>query len=635
MDLLLSLVARTFRLINRLIPWYKLPFPIAVANLAALRHDLREKNLYSTQRTKPPEPAPAFADTAVARSADGSYNDLKKPGMGMAHSRFGRNVPVKDTYPEDPSTLLDPNPRLISTRLLQRNEFKGVPHLNVLAAAWLQFMVHDWFSHGKNAHPDDKSIPAHLREPIEVPIPDGDDWPGGNPMRIHRTTPDISALDDPADKDMPPAYKNTVTQWWDASQLYGSSEKRITELRWNTETDSLEPGGKLYLPKNHLPRREVERTIPGDRPAKDLLEWTGESGNFWIGLSALHTLFAREHNLLCDQLAAVYPSKRDDGDWLFNTSRLIIAALLAKIHTVEWTPGILNTRELRFGMRANWWGLLGERFVRAWGRVIKSEIVAGIIESKTDHHAADYSITEEFNAVYRMHSLVPDEFNFRRHENNELIETRSMLDVQGPHVPEVYDKGISLEDVFYSLGTEHPGLLTLHNFPTTLMALPRQAPAARTVDLATIDVLRDRERGVPRYCAFRRALRMRVPRTFEELTGGNRENAKKLREVYGEVDKVDLLVGCAAEKWPKGFGFSDTAFRIFILMASRRLKSDRFFTTDYTARVYTEFGLRWIEENSFKSVVLRHFPDLASQLHGVKNGFMPWNLGKGEDEGEA
>jgi hypothetical protein len=119
------------------------------------------------------------------------------------------------------------------------------------------------------------------------------------------------------------------------------------------------------------------------------------------------------------------------------------------------------------------------------------------------------------------------------------------------------------------------------------------------------------------------------------LTGGNRENAKKLREVYGEVDKVDLLVGCAAEKWPKGFGFSDTAFRIFILMASRRLKSDRFFTTDYTARVYTEFGLRWIEENSFKSVVLRHFPDLASQLHGVKNGFMPWNLGKGEDEGEA
>ncbi len=630
MNLILSLLARLFRLINRRVVWHKLPFPIAVANLAALRHDLREQNLYSTQRTPAPEPEPAVGDTTRARSADGSYNDHKNPRMGMAYSRMGRNVPVKDTYPEGDDTFLDPNPRLISKELLQRKEFVGVPHLNVLAAAWLQFMVHDWFSHGKNAHPKDERIPEPLRKPIEVPIPDGDDWGGENPMRIHRTMPDLNALSDPADKDLPPAYNNTVTQWWDASQMYGSSEKRRQELRWNTEEDCLMPGGKLYLPGNHLPQRKLERPSPGNRDPFDLLEWTGEPGNFWIGLSALHTLFAREHNLLCDQLAAHYPEKSDDGDWLFNTTRLIIAALLAKIHTVEWTPGILNTPELRFAMRANWWGLLGERFVSAWGRVTKREILSGIIESETDHHTADYSITEEFNAVYRMHSLMPDAFNFRQRVDDKLIETLSLLEVQGPHVPKVYQRGISLENVLYSLGTENPGLLTLHNFPTTLTALPRQAPAARTVDLATIDIVRDRERGVPRYCAFRRYLRMSVPKTFEELTGGNKETADKLRKVYGDIEKVDLLVGSAAEKWPKGFGFSDTAFRIFILMASRRLKSDRFFTTDYNAKVYTEFGLRWIEDNGFKSVLLRHFPALAPQLHGVKNGFMPWHRGKGQ-----
>ena len=44
------------------------------------------------------------------------------------------------------------------------------------------------------------------------------------------------------------------------------------------------------------------------------------------------------------------------------------------------------------------------------------------------------------------------------------------------------------------------------------------------------------------------------------------------------------MVGLYAEPLPKGFGFSDTAFRVFILMASRRLKSDRFFTRDYTPR---------------------------------------------------
>ena len=50
-----------------------------------------------------------------------------------------------------------------------------------------------------------------------------------------------------------------------------------------------------------------------------------------------------------------------------------------------------------------------------------------------------------------------------------------------------------------------------------------------------------------------------------------------------------------AEPPPVGFGFSDTAFRIFLLMAPRRLQSDRFFTTDYTPEVYTQFGLDWID----------------------------------------
>ena len=47
---------------------------------------------------------------------------------------------------------------------------------------------------------------------------------------------------------------------------------------------------------------------------------------------------------------------------------------------------------------------------------------------------------------------------------------------------------------------------------------------------------------------------------------------------------------------PEGFGFSDTAFRIFILMASRRLKSDRF-ADDYRPEIYTEFGLDLIRHN--------------------------------------
>ena len=46
-------------------------------------------------------------------------------------------------------------------------------------------------------------------------------------------------------------------------------------------------------------------------------------------------------------------------------------------------------------------------------------------------------------------------------------------------------------------------------------------------------------------------------------------------------DKVDLMVGMYGEV-ARRIGFSDTAFRVFILMASHRIKSDRYFTIDYT-----------------------------------------------------
>ena len=79
-----------------------------------------------------------------------------------------------------------------------------------------------------------------------------------------------------------------------------------------------------------------------------------------------------------------------------------------------------------------------------------------------------------------------------------------------------------------------------------------------------------------------------------------------------------------AENVPKGFGFSDTAFRIFALMASRRLNSDRFFTTDFNANVYSQAGLDWIADNDMSSVLRRHLPALEPALKGVGNAFAPW-----------
>jgi len=62
-------------------------------------------------------------------------------------------------------------------------------------------------------------------------------------------------------------------------------------------------------------------------------------------------------------------------------------------------------------------------------------------------------------------------------------------------------------------------------------------------------------------------------------------------------------------------------------MASRRLESDRFFTRDFRPGVYTSEGLDWVENNSMRSVLLRHFPELEPVLQGVANPFAPWQRG--------
>jgi hypothetical protein len=105
----------------------------------------------------------------------------------------------------------------------------------------------------------------------------------------------------------------------------------------------------------------------------------------------------------------------------------------------------------------------------------------------------------------------------------------------------------------------------------------------------------------------------------------NPQWAEELRRLYdNDIERVDLMVGMYAERRPQGFAFSDTAFRIFVLMASRRLNSDRFFTRDYTPEIYTAQGMEWIDRNNMGDVIIRHFPELAPALEGSQNAFAPW-----------
>jgi Animal haem peroxidase len=604
---LMTALQGTFAGLNRVVPWYRLPRPLAILNAELLREELCRSNLFHAGDPLSTEVEPCPPRWLGARESSGGYNDLRQPDMGAAGQPFGRNVPLECTVREEEPRLLEPNPFTISSELLERRGFIPATSLNLLAAAWIQFQVHDWVSH-------ERPVDDH---PWEFP---------GCPVRIRRTPE--AASHPVGDRGRRYVYRNRDSHWWDASQIYGSDERTTAMLRSSGD-------GKLAVDeRTHL--LPVDRTIHQER--------SGFTDNWWLGLDIMHTLFTLEHNVIVDRLRAEHPSWSPED--LFDTARLINVAVMAKIHVVEWTPAILATPTVDLGETANWWGLEGEGMQRLFGRLSRGDVCGGILGSPTDHFDVPYSLTEEFVSVYRLHPLIPDSIRFFSVRDGSFIESRDMVEVAFRQARErLQDPGhLTMADAIYSFGIAHPGAITLHNFPSFLRNLrlpPHQLPRRSDgtvddapIDLAAIDVMRDRERGVPRYNALRRALRMRPVRSFEEL---NPEAAEELSRVYPEgVEQLDLMVGLMAEKPPPGFGFSETAFRIFLLMAYRRLKSDRFFTADFTPEVYTRLGMEWIDAAGMTSVLLRHYPQLKGPLRGIRNPFRPWQrVGVGDTAREA
>jgi len=580
-----------FRLVNHVRPWHRLGWHLGLLNLSAYRDELRAKNLIDTElREAPPQalPVPPTIPESVRtiRTFDGTYNDLSDPKMGAVDSTFGRTM--KPVYKPD---LFDrPNPITVSRTLMTREAFIPARSLNILAAAWIQFQVHDWVNHRRV----DLGDPDH---DIVVPLPNGGKWRSRengqeeSVMRIAGNEPSHFAPDGY------PVFKNITTPWWDGSEVYGDTEDKAASLR---------EGACLRLDDGYLP--------------KDLngLSITGFNESWWLGLSVMHTLFAREHNVLCGELQRAYP------DWLpervYHTARLIISALIAKIHTVEWTPAILATKTIEVGLRANWYGAPKDWLTQLGIWLLDTHALKGIPQTLPNHHTAPYSLTEEFAAVYRLHPLIPDDYVFYDYETGRLTETRRFDEIQGVPTDDEMRR-LRLHNVIYSFGVAHPGAITLHNFPRSLQRLKRLN--GEIIDLSVVDIVRDRRRGVPRFNDFREALHRPRIRYWEELST-DQDTVRMIRELYRSIDEIDTMVGLHAEPPPEGFGFSDTAFRIFILMASRRLQSDRFLTVDYRPEVYSPLGLDWIDKNGMTSIILRHCPQLAAVLPRTASAFAPF-----------
>ena len=120
-----------------------------------------------------------------------------------------------------------------------------------------------------------------------------------------------------------------------------------------------------------------------------------------------------------------------------------------------------------------------------------------------------YSLTEEFAAVYRMHPLMPDDYNFRS-AADDRSSAAALSGLAGPGGIDVFEASCARRPL---LLVRHPapGAVMLHNFPRVLQEFVR--PDGQLMDLAAVDILRSRELGVPRYNEFRRLLHLDPART--------------------------------------------------------------------------------------------------------------------------
>lgn len=578
----------------------------ALAKLAVSRLITDQAALWNIYRGWFPSRAPCTPAEMTARTPDGSCNDPNVPLMGAAGTRFTRQVfPYAPQAQADLTNLMVPNPRTVSRVLLTRRQFESIP-LNLLGTAWIQFMIHDWFNH-TNSTRDVWEIPLSRRDPLAR---------GRTVMRVAKTLPDPSRQ--PFEQGLAPTFLNETTHWWDASQVYGSDAATAARLREGV-------GGRLRVDANG-------RVPVGSRGFDD----TGLSVNWWMGLGLMHDLFLKEHNAVAAMLAQAYPTWTDQQ--LYDKARLVVSALLARIHTLEWTPAILPNPSLDIGMNANWSGLnpyFSPPFPALPPGVppdfapILFGVVGGTRDLKTDPLSGNpvaFQFPEEFTSVYRMHMLLPDAIRVRQVDGRgprRRIGLRRMRNASGRQIQE----RIGEDNLLYTFGVERSGALTLNNYPRALQAV--RIPGLGLTDLGAVDILRDRERGVARYNEFRRQLLLPPVASIDELTPDPAERAA-LKRVYGSdpgaIERVDLLIGTLAEaRRPNCYGFGETLFTLFTTLATRRLQADRFYTDDYRPQVYTPEGIQWVESNSLKSVILRHYPQLAQTgLATVDNAFYPW-----------
>ena len=504
-------------------------------------------------------------DTRLTRTIDGSFNNLTNTDWGAAGTNLLRFT--DNGYSDEISTLAGdgkrPNPREISNIVFAQEG--NIPDPNNLSDfCWVfgQFIDHDF-----GLTPDGS-------EPTFVEVPGGDAW--FDPFRQGSAViPMMRNQFDPStgtNASNPRQHPNLITSFIDGSGVYGSDEERATWLR------TFE-GGKLKTSAgNQLPYNTDTGELDGevDEHAPEMDDAVGLTDKLFVAgdvranenplLLSFHLLFVREHNRLCDELALANPDWNDEQ--LYQHARRMVGGFIQSITYNEWLPAM------------------------------------GVDLGSYEGYKEDVnpSLLNVFTAAaFRLgHTLL----------NGNLLLLGEGNDIEdGGFIPlrDVFFNSQSLPDIGIENFLRGMAAQTQQSFDAKLVDDVRNflfgPPGAGGLDLASININRGRERGLPDYNTVRENFGLKKYRVFPQINPDVTVSTRLMIK-YLSVNWVDPWVGMLAEQPMPGKLFGETVNAIMEYQFRNLRDGDRFYYLNDP--VLSEDEKNTITQTRFRDIIIRN-----------------------------
>ncbi len=364
-------------------------------------------------------------------------------------------------------------------------------------------------------------------------------------------------------KSKPAKVPNDLTHWLDLSAVYGSDKELAESLRSNK-------GGRLKVFSE-----ETESTSDDLMPADTEQVMRGgffQGVGFLAGdervseqdaLAAQHTLWVRNHNRIAEDLTAFHP-KWDDKQ-IFERARQINIAQYQQVVTYEWLP----------------------------------QQIGDISKYKGYDAKETPQISDEFNAAgFRFgHSQTGNKIETVDSEGNAT--TLPLLTTFGaPNITEGKDVDGILRGSTVTLDED---------VDTNIVFDLRNAlfpPAGVGFDLYSANIQRGRERGLADYNQVRDDFGLERVKSFDELTS-DKDLAKTLKDLYGTVEDVDLLIGLFAEDATAPSGAGETTKAIVGEQFERLRDADRFWFENKRkdGGIFTGKEIKEIKETTYADII--------------------------------